>query len=132
MDDGELLWLFNTAKDMNSIVEIGSWKGRSTHVLLSGCKGNVFAIDHFLGSVAERESNHAEAQIKDIYKEFMENVGNFRNLQVLKMDNVEAVGRFENNSVDMIFIDAGHTYEEVLADIKWWLPKAKKLFAGMI
>ena len=52
----------------------------------------------------------------------MENVGNFRNLQVLKMDNVEAVGRFENNSVDMnnnfLFIDESgdHSLNNINAD----------------
>jgi precorrin-6B methylase 2 len=46
------------------------------------------------------------------------------------MDNAEAVKQFEDNSVDMVFIDAGHTYKEVLADIKRWLPKTKKIICG--
>jgi predicted O-methyltransferase YrrM len=78
MSETELLWLFNTAKEMNSVVEIGSWKGRSTHALLSGCKGTVYAVDHFLGSVDERETYHAEAKTRDIYKDFMGNVGSFK------------------------------------------------------
>lgn len=130
MNNADLLWLFNAAKEMDTIVEIGSWKGRSTHALLSGCKGTVYAVDHFLGSVAERDNAHAEAQTGDVYREFMENVGNFKNLKVLRMDNAEAVKQFEDNSVDMVFIDGGHTYEEVLDDIKRWLPKTKKIICG--
>jgi precorrin-6B methylase 2 len=126
----ELLWLFNTAKEMDNVVEIGSWKGRSTHALLSGCKGTVYAVDHFLGSIAERETTHAEAKTRDIYQDFMRNVGSFKNLKVLKMDNAEAVKRFEDKSIDMVFIDGGHTYEEVMADIKNWLPKTKKIICG--
>ena len=125
----DLQWLFDTAKEMESVVEVGCWKGRSTHALLSGCKGTVYAVDHFLGSVAEPKA-HAEAKIADIHKIFMNNVGNFKNLEVLKMDSASAARQFEDNSVDMVFIDGGHTYEEVLADIKQWLPKAKKMICG--
>ena len=130
MNGEDLLWLLNTAKEMDHIVEVGSWKGRSTYALLSGCKGTVYAIDHFLGSATERESYQAEVKTRDIYKDFMKNVGSFKNLQVLKMDNAEAVKQFEDNSIDMVFIDAGHTYEEVLNDIKQWLPKVKKIICG--
>jgi predicted O-methyltransferase YrrM len=129
MRDADLLWLFNTAKEMENIVEVGSWKGRSTHALLSGCKGTVYAVDHFLGSRTEIEA-HKEAGERDISQDFIENVGSFKNLKVLKMDSRMAVHQFEDNSVDMVFIDAGHTYEEVLEDIKRWLPKAKKIICG--
>jgi glycosyltransferase involved in cell wall biosynthesis len=127
MNDTDLLWLFDTAKEMESIVEIGSWKGRSTHALLSGCKGIVYAVDHFLGSIDEP----AEADAGDVYKDFMKNVGGFKNLKVLKMDSSEAVKQFPDNSIDMVFIDAGHAYEEfTFEEIKRWLPKAKKIICG--
>jgi len=129
MSDTDLLWLFATAKEMESIVEIGSWKGRSTHALLSGCKGTVYAVDHFLGS-KEEPGPHAEAKTGDVHKEFLKNVGGFPNLKVLKMDNASAVRQFEDNFVDMVFIYGGHTYEEVLSDIIAWLPKAKKIICG--
>jgi len=41
MSYAELIWLNLTAKKMNSIVEIGSWKGRSAHALASACPGKV-------------------------------------------------------------------------------------------
>jgi len=129
MNDTDLLWLFDAAKEMENVVEIGSWKGRSTHALLSGCKGTVYAVDHFLGSSNEPEA-HAEAKARDISQDFMKNVGSFKNLKVLKMGSADAVKQFEDNSVDMVFIDAGHTYEEVLNDIKLWLPKTKKIICG--
>ncbi len=43
----ELNWLYQQAKKCDSILEIGSWKGRSTHALLSGCKGIVTCVDTF-------------------------------------------------------------------------------------
>lgn len=130
MSNKDLLWLFNTAREMNQIVEIGSWKGRSTHALLSGGNGTVNAVDHFLGSIDELEDNQYKIQVKSIYKDFMQNVGGFKNLQVLKMDNARAVKQFKDKSVDMVFIDGCHIYEEVLGDIQRWLPKTRKIICG--
>ena len=49
MDIDELEWLHDTAVNMNTVVEIGAWKGRSTIALLQGCKGIVFAVDPWRG-----------------------------------------------------------------------------------
>ena len=32
----------------------------------------------------------------------------FKNVEILKMDSVEAASRFEDNSIDMVFIDGAH------------------------
>jgi len=120
MTKKQLDWLYHTSKGMESIVEIGSYKGRSTHALLSGCKGTVWAIDPF--------GNYGEE--KDFYQDFLKNVGHFKNLKSLKMTSEEAVKQFKDKSVDMVFIDGGHTTEEVKQDIEMWLPKAKKLICG--
>lgn len=130
MRSKELAWLYLVAQEMDNIVEIGSWMGRSTDALLSGCKGTVWAVDHFKGSNTEENSFHREAAKWDISKIFLGNVGHYKNLKLLKMDSLEAVERFKDKSVDMVFIDGGHEYEEVMVDIKAWLPKTKKLICG--
>jgi hypothetical protein len=130
MNEVELGWLYEQAQTMESVVEVGSWKGRSTKALLEGCKGTVYAIDHWQGSEGELDSTHKEVKDKDIYAEFMKNVGEYPNLKVMKMPSVEAAKQFENKSVDMVFLDGGHRYSEVKADIEAWLPKAKKLICG--
>jgi hypothetical protein len=130
MSATELWWLHENAKNMDSIVEIGSWKGRSTHALLSGCKGTVWAVDTWLGSPDELKTTHKEATEKDLYAEFMKNVGGFTNLKALKMPSVEAAKQFEDKSIDMVFIDGGHRYVDAKADIEAWLPKAKKIICG--
>jgi predicted O-methyltransferase YrrM len=126
MGAGELNWLYKRAKGMKSIVEIGSWKGKSIHALLSACKGTVTAIDHFKGS--DGEELHKEAKEKDIFQEFMYNVGAFENLKILRMSSDDAVSKIEES--DMIFIDGAHTYEQVKKDIESYLPKARKLICG--
>jgi len=127
----EFAWLYEAAKLMNSVIEIGSWKGGSTKALLSGCKGQVIAIDHFKGAATE-PIQVKWAKEEDIYKTFMRNVGHFKNLRVLKMSSKEAVkvAEKENLVADMVFIDADHTYEGAKYDIEHWAPRARKLICG--
>ncbi len=131
MGDGELLWLYNQACLMSSVVEIGSWRGRSTHALLSGCKdGIVYAVDHWLGSPSERATTHNDATKRDIYAEFMQNVGHFQNLKVFRDESLKACAQFEDRSIDMVFIDGDHQYEATKADIRAWIPKCRRLICG--
>jgi predicted O-methyltransferase YrrM len=131
MSTTELEWLFTNAKKMRQVVEIGSWKGKSTHALLSGCPGPVYSVDTWLGSPNERAGAHHEATEKDLHAlVFLPNVGHFENLRVMKMESMEAVKQFSSKSVDMVFIDGSHDYANVIADINGWLPKTRLLICG--
>ncbi len=123
----ELQWLYATAKTMKSIVEIGSWKGRSTHALCSGCKGIVTSVDHWAGSKGE-EGTATCLDTEVAYRQFLENTKQFKNLSTFRMTSIEAskIGLL----FDMVFIDGGHTYEEVLNDIRLWEPLARKILCG--
>lgn len=126
----ELLWLRETAKGMSGgIVEVGSWKGRSTKELLESGHA-VVAVDHFQGSPDPGDDTHALAQEEDIYAEFMANVGHYPNLRVLKLASLEAAGKLNGGQADMVFIDASHDYQDVKADIAAWLPKTRKMICG--
>jgi len=125
MTPGELNFLYKSAKKFKEVCEIGSWMGRSCHALLSACKGRVHSVDHYLGSADPLDTGH-----KDVYPDFMKNVGHFPNLVVHRKSSLEGVKDFEDGSLEMVFIDAGHQYQEVVDDIKAWKPKATKLLCG--
>jgi predicted O-methyltransferase YrrM len=130
MSDVSLRWLYDRAAESSSVLEVGSWKGKSTHALLSGCKGPVFAVDHFKGNPEEIHGAHAEAKSHNIFTDFWQNVGRFDNLVVLRMDSVLASKFFAPRSIDMIFIDGSHTRNAVLLDLIVWQPKCRRLFCG--
>jgi len=118
--------LFKLAQEMDCIVEIGSWHGKSAHALLSGCKGIVHCVDHFNGSAKSSDATHGQ----NGKEEFLKNCGDFANLDLMEMYSDDASILFGDNMVDMVFIDAGHMYDEVLLDLRCWYPKAKKIICG--
>lgn len=130
MQPDELQFLYEQAGKSKSVLEIGSWKGRSSHALLSGCKGMVTCVDTFAGSAQLGDATNAMAKQEDIYKQFMENVGHFTNLRVIKATSKEASEILKDEKFDLIFIDGGHQYHEVKEDIALWLPHAKIIMCG--
>lgn len=130
MSPEELQWIFSKARQMDSVVEVGCWKGRSTHALLSSGCPIVYAVDHFKGSTTERDGAHSEAKRLDVGGIFICNVGRFENLYLMEMDSVQAAAQFEPLSVDMVWIDGGHDYASIWADLNAWWPKCRKLICG--
>lgn len=129
MFPNELECLSSWASQHESIVEIGSWKGRSTYALCKGTAGRVWAVDTFKGSPDEPE--HVEriaAAGGSTFEEFDRNTEDCPNLSSVALDSVEAAAYVPD--ADMVFLDGGHSYEQVLADLKAWLPKTKKLICG--
>jgi predicted O-methyltransferase YrrM len=129
MEPSELAFLQAVAyglPDGARVVEVGSWKGRSTvaicEVLARNPGARVFAVDSFQGDpeiLRRLEARGVEA-------EFRANTVGFGDvLEPIVADSVEAAERFDDSSLDCVFIDADHRYGSVLADIKAWTPKLK-------
>jgi len=124
----EAEWLYDAAAGMKSILEIGSWMGRSTYVLCSACKGIVVAVDHFLGSPEHQDLIRAG---QNPLVNFLANVGHFENLIALKIPSeIAAAIVCMPRSFDMVFIDGAHEYEDVIADLNLWGMRAQTLLCG--
>lgn len=67
---------------------------------------------------------------EDIHTLFLSNVGHFKNLQVYRMDSVEAAMTTITQPVEMVFLDGEHTFEAVTRDILAWRPLCTKLLCG--
>jgi autotransporter strand-loop-strand O-heptosyltransferase len=127
MLNGELDWLHHEAKKMTSIAELGSFRGKSTAAFCSACPGTVYAVDKFSDEGFGFYPDGGKPE-RPMLEDFKSNVGHFENLKIIQMDTVEAAKHIPD--VDMVFIDTTHEYEQTLAELKAWAPKAKKLICG--
>jgi len=122
----------NTANSPAHFVEIGSFKGASSAAMcveiINSGKNIKFDCVDLWGESHPELTEHLNTTWPDnaLYKEFMANMmpvtGHFNPIQ---MDSLRAAELYEDGSLDFVCIDASHTYENVLADIKAWLPKVK-------
>jgi len=58
-------------------------------------------------------------------KAAIERVKNIKSVSLIKDWSVPASEKFEDGSLDFIFIDSNHTYEWVVEDLKAWAKKVK-------
>jgi predicted O-methyltransferase YrrM len=114
MGPGQLDWLGAQAAQMQSVVEVGSLRGRSAFALLTACRGSVYCIDPW-----PKDSD---------YESFMTNCGHFPNPVPIREPSPEAAALVPG--IDMVFLDGDHEYEAVVADITAWLPKTRGLLCG--
>ena len=113
---------------MESIVEVGSYVGKSSHALLSGCSGSVTCIDPW--GVLEWKDGDTEENAEQRFRDFMANTASFPNRIIKRTTSIDAAKDYPDGSVDMVFLDGDHAYSSVMEDIKAWLPKARKLICG--
>lgn len=110
-------------------VEIGSWKGRSAYCMAdeirdSGKAIEFWCVDTWRGS--DEHQDLAEVREDRLFDEFMNNVSPVSDyLTPLRMASVEASEQFDDRSLDFVFIDAAHDYENVLVDIRAWQGKIR-------
>jgi glycosyltransferase involved in cell wall biosynthesis len=118
------------AKDGYKFVEVGAWKGRSSCFLaveIHNSKKLISfdVVDTWLGS-----DEHIEFEVvktNKLYKEFLENIKSVKHIiNPIRMTSLEASKLYENDSLDFVFIDASHRYEDVKNDLEAWLPKIKE------
>jgi predicted O-methyltransferase YrrM len=131
MTRAELEWLAFEAGKRVDVVEVGSWKGRST-LALSACQGTVFAVDHWIGQWGPDAPFEG-----DVFSVFRRNVAaEIEAGKVLPVPGqsdavaVDVVCGLAGGQVDMVFIDAEHSYEAVRADIALWRPLVRS--GGML
>jgi predicted O-methyltransferase YrrM len=128
MEPEELLWLIDAAKGKKLIVEVGSWKGRSTKALALSCAGAVYAVDHWEGSEDERFASQNEAVrigadlMLDIFKKNLAPEIASGKVIPIQADSEEAMPLVEKalagRKADMVFLDGDHRYEPTKRDIE--------------
>ena len=109
-----------------SVVEIGSWKGKSTIALASGAKARnrakVIAIDPHKGS---RSWGKPVLKGPPTFTEFKRNIkkANLDDWVLPVVKTSKNASRSVRAGIRLLFIDGLHDYKSVLQDFRLWEPK---------
>lgn len=121
----------NSLKDGAIFVELGVWYGRSAVYaaeLISEKRKNIkfYAVDNFIGGVEHKERvKQLQTPLVEIFTNNLRTAGLSDKVTIICEDSAESAKHFDNGSVDFVYVDAGHSYACVSADIAAWWPKVK-------
>lgn len=102
--------MLDTIPKIGRMVEIGSFAGVSTEVFAIHAE-HVTAVDPFLDP--------------SVLPRFVRRMAPYANVTVLRELSLVAAPRFASASLDLVYIDADHSYSGVKSDIAAWAPKVK-------
>lgn len=127
---GDWETLFHYAKDKDVVVELGTNVG-STAMILSYAAKKVVTIDvfediHRIEDPVQRNNYMRHWAVNQhTFASIEAKLFPYHNILVHKNLSYEAVSIFEDNEVDLVFIDADHSYYGVKRDYTAWFKKIK-------
>ena len=119
-------------KKYKNYLEVGVWQGDNLLPIAKKFPDLVcYGVDPYSGSSFE-EYYKGEIQAlvdgdhyEKLYQEIQNKTKDFKNINILRKTSEEAAKDFEDESLDIVFIDARHDYDSVVNDINLWMPKVK-------
>lgn len=126
-----LLEIAGLLKADSSVVEIGSWKGKSTFCIGMGLrKGTIYCIDPFNaageeGSKEIYEKTKGEKTLLDQFKNNMKSLPRKVEIEILKGYSHEFIHSI-NHKIDFLFIDGDHSIEGCKFDYLNYYPMLKE------
>lgn len=117
--------LLGSTDDTVEGVEVGTWAGQAALAILENVGGHVYCVDHWLGNQYDQLGAIA-ARIgqEKAFKTWCANMHRWFPYSAIPLIGTSELWAsvLPKVSLDFVFIDAGHDYQSVLNDIKWWTP----------
>lgn len=126
------------AGDGATFVEVGSWHGCSASYLAvdiinSGKSIKLICVDTWRGDGVyvdydkyRQDYTNADNTDDGLFRKFLANIEPVQSvITPMRMESVLAAQTFNDNSLDFVYIDASHEYEDIRSDILAWYPKVK-------
>lgn len=114
--------------------EIGVMSGVNAEYLLQALPiKKLYLVDNYKPYWDGGTGNYDQIQMHTHYGNAIAKMDSyFDRTQFIVLDSYWAAEKFPDNHFDFVYIDAGHTYDEVISDLNAWWPKVKKggVFGG--
>lgn len=125
--EGRVLYeLASRVPDDRLVVELGSYKGKATICMAQAHP--VIAVDHFKGEQGLGEPlqhfDHITGDYRCAFEGNLKAHGVMERVVVLEADSAAAAEQCDG-PVGLLFVDAGHDYASVRADLRAWEPRVE-------
>ncbi len=132
LSDNEAVGLYSVAHKLGrnaSVVEIGSWQGKSTYCIVKGLRnGKVYAIDPFNADAGQDVGSENEYKLKKGNSDLLQNFK--KNMQELGVNDKIEIKKgysydFQNDfsAINFLFIDGDHSIAGCTSDFEMYSPK---------
>lgn len=122
MTIGDAQMLFKFAEHRDIKVELGTAHGFGA-MMLAQHAGYVYTIDNH--TFYTNKGNFTPEQKHLAIKEFLHLYGDDK-IKTIINDTVKEARNWEDESVDLLYVDGGHDYGQVQRDWNAWYPKVKR------
>lgn len=109
--------------------EIGTWKGANARILLERFPTlSMLMVDNFeTPSTAQGYKQRHQTQINEVLQQARSVALDYAERCTLIVGNSQDIApQIDDASLDFVFLDASHLYEDVKADINAWVPKVRQ------
>lgn len=111
------------------IAELGVFEGDFSKIINDICSPKkLYLVDLFKGYFGSGDKdgrNYHYVQLEDEMNKLKEYFKNDENIEIIQNSTIEFLNTLEDNSLDMVYIDADHSYNSVLNDLKLSYKKVK-------
>ncbi|MCK9351249.1 MAG: class I SAM-dependent methyltransferase [Candidatus Paceibacterota bacterium] len=106
-------------------VELGVYKGKYSEILMNRMPGlDLTAVDSWKAYKGYKDYPDADLEINAFNQ--AKTRSQTRGFKILQDWSVDASRKFEDESLDFIYIDSNHDFAHVIEDLAAWSPKVKK------
>ncbi len=119
----EAEFLYDAGRGQQAIVEIGSYRGKSTCLLASasaGVGGTVYAIDPHITTGDDAEGLYGRADHEALLAN-LKRYGVDQRVVPIERMSIDARAAWGDKAIDFLWIDGDHTYEGIDADLRAWV-----------
>ena len=114
-------------------IEIGVFEGDYSGIILLSNPKKLYLLDCWETQVGEYQKDPLNwKNFSECYQLVLSKYKHLPNVEIVKKYSHDFVNEIPDSYFDFIYLDANHTYNAVLQDLKSWYPKIKKggIFAG--